>query len=76
MSLSRCKEHDKVFIQIGAHLGMFPLVATYRGCQDTSVEPIPAVSPHAAMVLNACDEITNRIIDLPPFCEWFSACPK
>jgi len=44
MSLSPCNGHDKVFIQIGAHLGIFPLVAAYRGCQGIAVEPMPAAS--------------------------------
>lgn len=44
IALSPCKQHDKIFIQIGAHLGIFPLVAAYRGCQGVAVEPMPAAS--------------------------------
>jgi FkbM family methyltransferase len=42
ISVSPCENYDKIFIQIGAHLGIFPLVAAYRGCRAIAVEPMPA----------------------------------
>lgn len=44
ISLSPCMGQNKIFIQIGAHLGIFPLVAAYRGCHGIAVEPMPAAS--------------------------------
>jgi FkbM family methyltransferase len=44
ISVSPCKDYNKIFIQIGAHLGIFPLVASYRGCLGIAVEPIPAAT--------------------------------
>ena len=40
IALSPCKNEDKTFVQIGAHLGIFPMVAGYRGCRAIAVEPI------------------------------------
>ncbi len=42
ISLSPCQNYDQIFVQFGAHLGIFPLVATYRGCRGIAVEPLPA----------------------------------
>lgn len=44
ISLSPCHNYDKIFLQIGAHLGAFPLVAAYRKCFALAVEPIPAAT--------------------------------
>ena len=44
ISVSPCQNSNKIFLQIGAHLGIFPLIATYRGCRGIAVEPIPAAS--------------------------------
>lgn len=41
ISLSPCRNNDKIFIQIGAHLGIYPLLAAYRGCRAIAVEPMP-----------------------------------
>ena len=47
ISLSPCSNYDKIFLQVGAHLGVFPLVAAYRGCVGIGVEPIPAATHFA-----------------------------
>lgn len=42
ISLSPCQQNpDQIFIQIGAHLGIFPLFASYRGCRSIAVEAMP-----------------------------------
>ncbi len=55
ISLSPCKNHDKIFVQVGAHLGTYPLLATYRGCQGIAVEGMPL----AAKFIEISAEINN-----------------
>lgn len=40
ISISPCRPSD-VFIQVGAHLGIYPLIASYRGCRSIAVEAMP-----------------------------------
>ena len=59
ISLSPCDKYDKIFLQIGAHLCAFPLVAAYRGCFRIAVEPIPAATNFArisALLNNLSEE--------------------
>lgn len=65
ISLSPCHNYDKIFLQIGAHLGAFPLVAAYRGCFGLAVEPIPAATNFARIsaLLNNWSEDQFLIIN-------------
>ena len=65
ISLSPCTNYDKIFLQIGAHLGAYPLVATYRKCFGLAVEPLPVATNFVRMsaALNNWSENEFRIIN-------------
>ena len=65
ISLSPCHNYDKIFLQIGAHLGVFPLVAAYRGCHGIAVEPIPVATNFARLsgILNNWSEDQFSVIN-------------
>ena len=56
-----------VFVDIGANVGYYTLVATMRGCRVVSVEPVP--STVAVLWVNI--RLNNlRNVKLVPYCAW------
>lgn len=66
LSISPCQQHpEQIFIQIGAHLGIFPLFAAYRGCRAIAVEGMPAASNFSKIsaLINGWEESRFRAIN-------------
>ena len=56
-----------VFVDIGANVGYYTLVAAMKGCRVVSVEPVP--STVAALWVNI--RLNNlRSVELVPYCAW------
>jgi Methyltransferase FkbM domain len=56
IALSPCNNYDKIFLQVGAHLGAFPLVATYRKCFGAALNNW---SEKEFMIINAAGASQN-----------------
>lgn len=57
LSVAPCHGRE-IFVQIGAHLGIFPLFAAHRGCRAIAVEGMPAATNFTKIsaILNGWDE--------------------
>lgn len=65
ISLPPCNNYDKIFLQVGAHLGAYPLVATYRKCFGFAVEPLTVATNFVRIsaALNNWSEDKFKIIN-------------